>query len=286
MTAMPRRFHRLSPFIVVLAAAAMLLGVATPTAQAALQCPPSGTHTIQPGEALSGIAARYGVSEADLAQANGITNPNLIYAGKVLVIPGCGAPSAAPVASAGQGVHVVAPGETLSSIAAQNGTTVEAIAQANGIANPNAIYVGERLVIPAGGAGGVAMSPAGSGGDKRIEVNLSQQMMYAYENGVLVLSSGVSTGRPGWDTPPGNFAIYAKYDLQTMTGTASGESWVVPNVPHVMYFYYGDALHGTYWHNAFGTGARLSHGCVNLPLDVAAQLYYWAPIGTPVWVHY
>jgi LysM repeat protein len=281
---MPRRFPWWSPLVVVFAAA-MALGFAPP-AHAALQCPAAGTHTIQPGEALSGIAARYGVSEAELAQANGIANPNLIYAGKVLVIPGCGAAAPAPAASAGQGVHVIAPGETLSGIAAQYGTTVAAIAQANGIANPSAIYAGERLVIPGGGGGGAVLSPETSGAAKRIEVNLSQQMMYAYENGVLVLSSGVSTGRPGWDTPPGNFAVYAKYEVQTMTGTASGESWVVPNVPHVMYFYYGDALHGTYWHNAFGTGARLSHGCVNLPLDVAAQLYYWAPIGTPVWVHY
>ncbi len=282
---MPRRFHWLSPLVVVFAVA-LSLGVALPTAHAALQCPAAGTHTIQPGEALSSIAARYGVTEADLAQTNGIANPNVIYAGKVLAIPGCGAAAPAPAASAGQGMHVVAPGETLSGIAAQYGTTWGAIAQANGIANPSTIYAGQRLVIPGGGAGGAVLSPETSGAAKRIEVNLSQQMMYAYENGVLVLSSGVSTGRPGWDTPPGNFAVYAKYEVQTMTGSANGISWVVPNVPHVMYFYYGDALHGTYWHNSFGTGARLSHGCVNLPLNVAAQLYYWAPIGTPVWVHF
>ncbi|HLL49593.1 MAG TPA: L,D-transpeptidase [Thermomicrobiales bacterium] len=44
----------------------------------------------------------------------------------------------------------------------------------------------------------------------------------------------------------------------------------------------GHALHGTYWHTNFG--APMSHGCVNLPLDVAAWLYRWAPIGTPVLV--
>ena len=53
-------------------------------------------------------------------------------------------------------------------------------------------------------------------------------------------------------------------------------------MPSVMYFYLGVALHGTYWHNSFGTGVRLSHGCVNQPLDVAAMLYNWAPLGTPV----
>ena len=48
----------------------------------------------------------------------------------------------------------------------------------------------------------------------------------------------------------------------------------------------GVALHGTYWHNRFGTGARLSHGCINLPLRAAAWLYDWAPMGTTVKVTY
>ena len=42
----------------------------------------------------------------------------------------------------------------------------------------------------------------------------------------------------------------------------------------------GHALHGTYWHNNFGT--PMSHGCVNLPMDVAAWMYQWTPIGTRV----
>jgi len=53
-----------------------------------------------------------------------------------------------------------------------------------------------------------------------------------------------------------------------------------------MYINGGVALHGTYWHNQFGTGARLSHGCVNLPLRAAAWLYKWAPVGTAVRVTY
>ena len=61
---------------------------------------------------------------------------------------------------------------------------------------------------------------------------------------------------------------------------------VVPNVPNVMYINGGVALHGTYWHNRFGTGARLSHGCVNLPLRAAGWLYDWAPMGTTVRVTY
>jgi lipoprotein-anchoring transpeptidase ErfK/SrfK len=57
----------------------------------------------------------------------------------------------------------------------------------------------------------------------------------------------------------------------------------VPDVPWVLYFTNsGHALHGTNWHNNFGT--PMSHGCINLPMDVAAWLYDWAPLGTPVLV--
>jgi len=70
-----------------------------------------------------------------------------------------------------------------------------------------------------------------------------------------------------------------------MRVTLNGETWIVPDVPNVMYIKGGVALHGAYWHNKFGTGVRLSHGCVNLSLRDAAWLYDWAPVGTRVVVH-
>ena len=124
------------------------------------------------------------------------------------------------------------------------------------------------------------------GGEKTIVVNLSDQWLYAYDGDEQVFSAPVSSGRDGMNTPTGTFAIYAKLKLQTMDGVTEGEYWVVPDVPNVMYFTGGVALHGTYWHNRFGTGARLSHGCVNLPLKSAAWLYAWAPVGTTVRVTY
>ncbi len=129
-------------------------------------------------------------------------------------------------------------------------------------------------------------APAATRAAKRIVVNLSKQWLYAYEDDRLVFDAPVATGRDGMNTPTGTFQIYAKLPRQTMDGVTDGTYWVVPNVPHVMYFYGGVALHGTYWHNLFGTGARPSHGCVNLPLKSAAWLYEWAPIGTPVRVTY
>ncbi len=127
---------------------------------------------------------------------------------------------------------------------------------------------------------------AGSGGSKRIVVNLSDQWLYAYEGKQQVFDAPISTGRDGMETPSGGYAIYAKLKIQTMDGVTDGKRWVVPDVPNVMYINGGVALHGTYWHNRFGTGARLSHGCINLPLDAAAWVYSWAPIGTPVQVTY
>jgi LysM repeat protein len=102
-------------------------------------------HLVRWGETLSGIAVRYGVSVWAIAQANGIANPSRIYAGQRLAIP-TGRP--APVPCSGQ-MHVVQYGETLSGIAWRYGVSVWAIANANGIANPNRIYAGQRLVLPA-----------------------------------------------------------------------------------------------------------------------------------------
>ncbi len=129
-------------------------------------------------------------------------------------------------------------------------------------------------------------APAPAPASKYIVVNLSSQWLYAYEGDYIVFEAPISTGRDGFNTPTGTFSIYAKYPSQTMSGNLGGESYYVPNVPHVMYIYGGVALHGTYWHNQFGTGVRMSHGCINLPLESAAWLYNWAPIGTTVYVRY
>jgi lipoprotein-anchoring transpeptidase ErfK/SrfK len=119
---------------------------------------------------------------------------------------------------------------------------------------------------------------------KQIIVDLSDQWLYALEGDRIIFDAPVSTGRDGFNTPIGHFSIYAKVREQTMRGCAGGECWVVPRVPHAMYIVGGVALHGTYWHNQFGTGVRRSHGCINLPLKAAAWLYDWAPVGTPVTV--
>ncbi len=129
-------------------------------------------------------------------------------------------------------------------------------------------------------------APVARSSGKTIVVDLSDQWLYAYASGEMVYDAPVSTGRDGFNTPVGRFAIYAKVRSQTMEGCAGDECWSVPNVPNAMYIVGGVALHGTYWHNQFGSGVRRSHGCVNLPLNAAAWLYDWAPNGTPVTVQW
>jgi lipoprotein-anchoring transpeptidase ErfK/SrfK len=102
----------------------------------------------------------------------------------------------------------------------------------------------------------------------------------------LVVTSLVSTGTaevPETVTPLGYHSILSKYDVQTMEGTISNEYYKVEDVPNVMYIdNLGNAIHGAYWHNNFGT--PMSHGCINLPLDIASWMYGWAEVGTPVTV--
>jgi lipoprotein-anchoring transpeptidase ErfK/SrfK len=122
--------------------------------------------------------------------------------------------------------------------------------------------------------------PARGNGERWIDVNLTEQRVYAYEGDIIVNSFIVSTGT--WRTPTvtGKYKIWIKLKSTTM----SGPGYYLTNVPYTMYFYKGYGLHGTYWHNNFGT--PMSHGCVNLRTDDAAWLYDWASVGTVVNVHY
>lgn len=122
--------------------------------------------------------------------------------------------------------------------------------------------------------------------ERHIAVNLSTQWLTAYEGDLVVYDAPLASGRDGFNTPAGQFAIYDKLPMQTMQGSVPGESWYVPNIPWVMYVYGGVALHGTYWHNMFGSGVRMSHGCINLSMDDARWLYDWADIGTTVTIQY
>lgn len=122
--------------------------------------------------------------------------------------------------------------------------------------------------------------------ERLLEVNLSEQRMYVKENGVVLDSWYVSTGRKGAETETGHYNIGWKTPSQTMTGIApdSGKPYVQEDVLWAMYFNGDQAFHGVYWHSNWGN--QMSAGCVGMPEFRAEQIYEWAPQGVDVWVHY
>jgi lipoprotein-anchoring transpeptidase ErfK/SrfK/uncharacterized protein YraI len=141
---------------------------------------------------------------------------------------------------------------------------------------------GVRIVTSSGTV--TKRCPAVASGEKWIEVDLSDQFMIVWQGSTRISSTYVSTGKRYFETPTGTFYTNTKYVSQTMSGCIRGECYNVPNVPHVHYFTnYGHAIHGAYWHNDFGSPR--SHGCVNVPLAFGEWLFYWAPLGTRVWIH-
>ena len=125
-------------------------------------------------------------------------------------------------AAASGGVHVVRPGENLSTIAARYGTPVAALAQANGIANPNHIYVGQRLTIVSGAGGTVAnpapqpapVAPPVVSGQRWIDIDISAQTLTAYDGNTPVFNTLVSTGL-AFPTPVGQYKILLQATVTT-----------------------------------------------------------------------
>jgi lipoprotein-anchoring transpeptidase ErfK/SrfK len=123
--------------------------------------------------------------------------------------------------------------------------------------------------------------------DKRIEVDLTNQRLYAFEGNTKVYDFLISSGKWG-KTPTGEFNIWIKLRYTKMSGgnQALGTYYNLPNVPFTMFFannevptWKGFGIHGTYWHNNFGH--PMSHGCVNMKTEEVEQLYYWAQPDLP-----
>jgi LysM repeat protein len=251
-----------------------------------------GVYVVRRGDTLYSIARRHGTTVQAIMNANGLRNGNFIWVGQRLTIPGASSGGSSSGGGSSQGggtvpasgsVHIVSRGETVAGIARRYGTTVAAIATLNGLRNPSLIYVGQRLRIPSGGSssgGGGTTPPTSGGGAKWIDIDLSSQRLSAYAGNTILRTMVVSTGIARYPTPVGRFRIYSKYPSITM----SGPGYYLPGVPHSMFFYRGYAIHGTYWHNNFGT--PMSHGCINLTRADASWLYGWAPIGTLVVIHW
>jgi lipoprotein-anchoring transpeptidase ErfK/SrfK len=148
----------------------------------------------------------------------------------------------------------------------------------------SAVFLNSPLTVP----NPIAQLPknqkvlGNSNSDKKIYVDLTNQMLYAYEGENLIYSFLVSTGKWG-KTPTGVFNIWGKFRYTKMSGgsVALHTYYYLPNVPYVMFFSNdevvasrGFSLHGTYWHENFGH--PMSHGCVNMKTSEAAIIYEWS----------
>ena len=112
----------------------------------------SGSYTVQSGDTIGEIAARYGVSETSLMQANGIKDPTLVQIGQRLVIPGRGGASRSGGGGGGGSVrggsYTVQSGDTIGEIAARYGVSETSLMRANGISDPTQLQAGSRIVVP------------------------------------------------------------------------------------------------------------------------------------------
>ncbi len=246
-----------------------------------------GSYAVQRGDTLYSIAIRHGTTVNAIMQANRLTN-SIIYVGQRLAMPGgtssTSSGAASQVTSGGSQIYTVRRGDTLASIAYRYGTTAGAIASANGLANPNYIYPGQQLRIPAGGTAAAPVAPAASGG-KRIVIDLSDQRMYVYQGGQLLWNWVVSTGEPGRDTAVGHYKVLNKIP------NAYASTWNL-QMPYWLGIYWAGSLQNgihalpiqtngqRLWEGYLGQ--RVSYGCVILSTQNAATLYNWAAVGTPV----
>jgi len=209
--------------------------------------------------------------------------------------PAMATPSPTPTSTPAPLSYTVQEGDTLGSIAQAHAVSVEDLAAANSLTNPNLLYVGQTLIVPGGGPVATPPSPGPDlaqptpipspalpstvNEERWIDVDLTQQSLMAYEGHTPVHTTLVSTGLPNTPTPVGQFRIWIKLRYDDM----SGPGYYIEDVPYVMYFYEGYGLHGVTWHGNFGH--PMSHGCVNLPTSEAEWLYNWADVGTLVNVH-
>ena len=130
----------------------------------------------------------------------------------------------------------------------------------------------------------------GKNGEKWIDVNITKQVLVAYEGTKPVYATLISTGEAGLEdhekstaTKRGIFRIHTKHVSVTMDSDVVGEEFELRDVPYVQYFEDGYALHGAYWHDSFGRPK--SHGCINLAPEDARRIFWWTEPQVPAGWH-
>lgn len=243
----------------------------------------SGIHIVRRGETLSALARRYGTTVSAIRRANGLRS-NMIYVGQRLKIPNTASSPGAPSnSSSGSATyHTVRRGDTLASIAQRYGTTIEKLADLNGITNTSLIRIGQRLLIT--GRAPAAAKPRASG-EKKFVVDISRQRCYRYQGGVLLNTWLCSTGMRN-STKTGVFRVQSKLRK------AYGSTWNIW-MPYWLGIYWSgpveNGIHGLPWRADTGrkiwvglVGHPATFGCVMLKDGPMKTLWEWADIGTKV----
>ena len=124
-----------------------------------------------------------------------------------------------------------------------------------------------------------------------IVISLRCQELSAYQDGVNIITTYITTGRPALPTPPGQYSVLRKVSpwLMTSDWPPSSPYWYPPSwVQYTLWFRSdGYAIHDAPWRAQYGPGTQLngSHGCVNVPMPTMTSLYNWASVGIPVRVY-
>jgi lipoprotein-anchoring transpeptidase ErfK/SrfK len=126
-----------------------------------------------------------------------------------------------------------------------------------------------------------ALNPTGM----LIEVSIAKQRLTAWKDGVVFMSTPISTGMPGYDTPPGHFHVIFKKLNAWSAKWGVVMPWAL-NI-HGNYFIHQVTHYPGSTANIGETslGHPASHGCVRVGTGAAERLYHWARVGTPVWIH-
>ncbi len=128
-----------------------------------------------------------------------------------------------------------------------------------------------------------AAPPPDVAGAAWVDINIFEQTLAVYVGDRMIYATLISSGLPGWDTPPGLFQVWYKVKKGKMSGQDNKpDYYFLEDVPWALYFNQAVAMHTAYWHNGFGY--KHSHGCINMAPADAKWLFEWAPDALWVWV--
>ena len=245
-------------------------------------------HVVAPGETLSQIAEAYDTTVAELMRINKLSSAELINAGQRLFLPNQDEELSGPAALVSGKVvtYIVRKGDTLEGIAFRYGLDARSLLAVNDLPAGSTLWIGQRLSLPLGWRVKDAPTPALR---KRIEVDVSDQHVYAYEGEHLVLSFVGSTGLPTHPTRRGRFTIQTKMPLAVSTGLNL-------DMPYWLGIYYAGGTENGFhalpinrttkvklWSGLIGR--PVSYGCIVLRDGEMKILYDWAELGTVVDIH-